>query len=75
MKRFNLALFRMRQGLTQGQMAKKLAISVSHDVGIENGFADPSYKTLCKFKDAFKDQAIDIFEIFKKEQKEAAKVE
>lgn len=75
MKRFNLALFRMRQGLTQGQMAKKLEISVSHYVGMENGFADPSYKTLCKFKDAFKDQAQDIFEIFKKEEREAGKIE
>ncbi len=74
MKRFNLALFRMRQGLTQGQMAQKLAISVSHYVGIENGFADPSYKTLCKFKDAFSDQTIDIFEIFKKEKREATKI-
>lgn len=76
MKRFNLALFRMRQGLTQGQMAQKLAISVSHYVGIENGFADPSYKVLCKFRDAFKDATKqDIFEIFKKEEREAGKVE
>jgi len=65
----------MRQGLTQGQMAQKLSISVSHYVGIENGFADPSYKTLCRFKDAFKEQAKDIFEIFKKEEREVKKVE
>lgn len=74
MKRFNLALFRMRQGLTQGQMAQKLKISVSHYVGIENGFADPSYKVLCKFKDIFKDKNSDIFELFEKEEREADKV-
>ncbi len=75
MKRFSLALFRMRQGLTQGQMAQKLNISVSHYVGIENGFADPSYKTLYKFRDAFSDLKIDVFEIFKLEEREAGKVE
>ena len=75
MKRFNLALFRMRQGLTQGQMAQKLDISVSHYVGIENGFADPSYKVLCKFRDIFKDKQEDIFDLFIKEKREDGKVE
>jgi putative transcriptional regulator len=75
MKRFNLALFRMRQGLTQSQMAQKLEISVSHYVGIENGFADPSYKVLCKFRDVFKDKHDDIFELFIKEKREGGKVE
>lgn len=74
MKRFNLAIFRMRQGLTQGQMAQKLNISVSHYVGIENGFADPSYKVLCKFKETFKGKHSDIFELFEKEEREADKV-
>lgn len=75
MKRFNLALFRMRLGLTQGQMASKLKISTSHYVGIENGFADPSYKVLCKFKDTFKDRQVDIFDLFAKEEREAGKIE
>lgn len=63
MKRFNLMLFRKKRGLLQSEMAEKLGLSKSHYVGIENGFADPSWKTLEKFARTFPDQK-DIWGLF-----------
>ncbi len=71
MKRFKLAVFRIRHELKQHEIAKKLGISTSHYAAIENGIADPSYKILVKFDDVFKDEKLDVFDIFKKEERKA----
>lgn len=51
MKRYNLKFWRMRQGLTQAELAKKLGISTGHYKSIENGVHNPSKKILDKFCD------------------------
>lgn len=53
MKRTGLKIFRIRQGLTQKQMAKKLGISESHYSGIEQGVQNPSYTVIESFTKAF----------------------
>ena len=53
MKRHHLRILRLRNGLSQKEMAEKLDISESHYKGIENGFADPSYKTSVKYLEVF----------------------
>lgn len=65
-ERTELKEFRKSKKLTQPEMAKKLEISLSHYKGIEAGFADPSFKTLTKFYEVFKDQYDDIWKLFKK---------
>lgn len=64
MVRKELKEFRSSKGLTQSEMAEKLEISLSHYKGIESGLQDPSFKTLCKFHEAFKDQYDDIWTFF-----------
>lgn len=64
MTREELKQFRKSKGLTQPEMAKKLAISLSHYKGIEGGLQDPSFKILCKFYDVFKDEYDDIWKLF-----------
>lgn len=64
MERTELREFRRSKGLTQPEMAKKLDISLSHYKGIEYGRQDPSFKTLCKFYEVFKDEYADIWKLF-----------
>lgn len=64
MVRKELKEFRSSKGLTQSEMAEKLEISLSHYKGIEGGVQDPSFKTLCKFYEVFKDQYDDIWTLF-----------
>lgn len=66
MKREELRDFRKSKGLTQVEMAEKLELSLSHYKGIECGTQDPSFKTLCKFYDVFKNEYDDIWNLFKK---------
>lgn len=53
MKRTGLKVFRIRQGLTQKQMAEKLGISESHYSGIERGVQNPSYTVIEAFTKVF----------------------
>ena len=49
MKRFNLKIFREKQGLNQSEMAKKLGISKSYYVAIELGNNDPSFLVVRRY--------------------------
>jgi len=53
MKRYNLKFWRMRQGMTQAQLAAKLSISAGHYKAIENGVYNPSRKIIDKFCEQF----------------------
>lgn len=64
MVRKELKEFRSSKGLLQIEMAGLLGISLSHYKGIESGNQDPSFKTLCKFYEVFKDQYDDIWTLF-----------
>lgn len=64
MVRKELKDFRTSNGLLQTEMAWLLGISLSHYKGIEGGLQDPSFKTLCKFYEVFKDQYDDIWTLF-----------
>lgn len=66
MKRKNLKLFRMKQGLTSKEMAKKLGANYTYYSNIENGRVDPSYNFCKTFGEIFKGQYEDFWEIFKK---------
>ena len=66
MKRFNLKIFREKQGLNQLEMAKKLGISKSYYVAIELGNSDPSFRVAEALYNNFHDQYDDIFELLKK---------
>ena len=48
-----MKIFRIRQGLTQKQMAEKLGISKSHYSGIEQGVQNPSYTVIETFAKVF----------------------
>lgn len=64
MKRYNLKMFRIKNDLTQQDMADKLEISKSHYVSIEQGTQDPSFKLLEQFAKVF--EYDDIWELMKK---------
>lgn len=53
MKREKLKNFRMKQHLTQEDMAKTLKITVAHYKAIEYGYRNPSFELLRKMKDIF----------------------
>ena len=53
MKRTELKMFRIKQGLTQKQMADRLAVSESHYAGIEQGVQNPSYSVIEAFAREF----------------------
>lgn len=64
MKRYNLKMYRMKQNLTQKEMATKLGISKSNYVSIELGLTDPSFKFLQRFSEVF--NYSDVWDLFKK---------
>lgn len=68
--RDNLRAARRALELTQGQMAEKLGLSISHYKNIETGVDDPSYKVMETFEKTFSDSLIvwniDVWRIFKK---------
>ena len=64
MKRENLKRFRVGQGLTQDEMAKKLEISLSHYKNIELGTYDPSFGFMVRFGEVFKGKYDDIWDLF-----------
>lgn len=66
MKRFNLKIFREKQGLNQQEMADKLGISKSYYVAIELGNSDPSFRVAEALYNNFHDKYEDIFELLKK---------
>lgn len=49
MKRYKLKFWRMRQGLTQAQVAEKLGLSRGYFKDVENGLHTPSSLVLKKF--------------------------
>ncbi|AGW43701.1 putative Cro-like repressor [Lactobacillus phage phiLdb] len=63
-KRKNLKVFRVKQDLTQEELAKKLGVSVAHYGAVERGTYDPSYKMMANF---FKLYPQEDFEVFDKE--------
>lgn len=63
-KRFNLKVFREKQGLTQEEIAQKLGISKSHYTALELGKLDPSFGLLERFSEIF--EYDDIWFLFKK---------
>lgn len=52
---------RLKHGLKQTEMAKKLKISYSHYSKLEGEFANPSLKVLRKFKQEFPDADMNSF--------------
>ena len=64
MKRYNLKMYRIKQDLTQKEMATKLGISKSNYVSIELGLTDPSFKFLQRFSEVF--NYSDVWDLFKK---------
>ena len=66
MKRFNLKIFREKQGLNQLEMAQKLGISKSYYVAIELGNSDPSFRVAEELYKQFHNQCEDIFDLLKK---------
>lgn len=64
MKRINLKIFRIKNDLTQEEMAEKLGISKSHYTAVELGKVDPSVALLEKFSKVFNHD--DIWQLFKK---------
>ncbi|AIF54346.1 putative Cro-like repressor [Lactobacillus phage Ld25A] len=64
-KRKNLKVFRVKQDLTQEELAKKLGVSVAHYGAVERGTYDPSYKMMSNF---FRLYPQEKFEIFDKEE-------
>lgn len=66
MKRFNLKIFREKQGLKQQEMADKLGISKSYYVDIELGNCEPSFRVAEAIDRNFHNQYDDIFELLKK---------
>ncbi|RHK03116.1 XRE family transcriptional regulator [Enterococcus casseliflavus] len=58
-----IKLIRKSQELKQTQMAKRLNISYSHYVKLENGFVNPSFKVLQRIKKEFKE--VDMNEFFR----------
>lgn len=53
MERRNLKVLRVKKGLTQKQMAKRIGISLSVYSRIESGWQECSTKFLCKLQEAF----------------------
>lgn len=66
MKRFNLKIFREKQGLNQLEMATKLGISKSYYVAIELGNSEPSFRVAEELYKQFHDKYEDIFDLLKK---------
>lgn len=57
-----LVEFRVKNELTQQEMARKIGVTSTFYTKIEQGMRNPSYNFLSKFKKAFKN--VDIDEIF-----------
>ena len=53
MKRINLKIFRIRQGLTQADMAARVGCARDAYCAIEAGKRDPSVNFFCALQDAF----------------------
>ena len=66
MKRKNLKLFRMQQGLSSKEMAEKLGVNYTYYSNVENGRINPSYSFCEKFGNIFKNKYEDFWELFKK---------
>lgn len=56
--------YRKKSSFTQQQLAKKLSISISHYVKIENGFTKPSYEVIKRMKE-FYGKDFDTNQLFK----------
>lgn len=54
---------RKKESLNQKQIARKLDISYSHYVKLENGFVNPSFEVLKKLKKEFSE--VDMNDFFK----------
>ena len=68
MKRKNLRLFRMKQGLLSKEMAEKLDVDPTYYSNIETGKIDPSFAFAEKFGNMFRGQYEDFWYLFKKEE-------
>ena len=66
MKRLNLKVFRIKNNLSQEDMAKKLGISKVYYCRIETGVNDPSFGLLEKFGEIFNYD--DVWFLFKKSE-------
>lgn len=51
--------FRQSKGLSIADMASRLDVSQSHYYKVEEGFKNPSFKLLQRFKQEFKHASID----------------
>lgn len=58
---YNLKRFREKLELTQEQMAKTMGVSKSYYIKIEEGYRNPSYNFLKKFKRCYQQNLDDIF--------------
>ena len=61
--RIELKCFRIKNNLTQKEMAKKLNICRAQYIRIEKGLASPTYRVLEKFAEVF--EVDNVFELFK----------
>lgn len=66
MERIDLKIFRIKQGLTQEEFAKKIGISRQSYLLIEAGKRDFKFGTLKKFKKAFNLTEEQAFNLMKK---------
>ena len=57
----NLAMFRAEKGIVQREMAELLGVSLSYYQKIEGGFKTPSYNFICRFKELYPEENLDIF--------------
>ena len=66
MERIDLKIFRIKQGLTQEEMAKKIGITRQSYIAIENGKRDFKMGTFKKLKKAFNLSEERAWELMKK---------
>lgn len=57
----HLAKFRKEINLSQEEIARKMDISTSYYVKVENDIKPPSYNFIKKFKNTFPEQSIEFF--------------
>lgn len=58
---YNLKRFREELELTQEQMAESMGVSKSYYIKVEEGYRNPSYNFLKKFKCRYAENLDDIF--------------
>lgn len=56
------------KGLLQQEIANRLEITRQHYSNLENGLTNPSFELMVKFGEVFKDEYVDMWELWKNEK-------